>query len=234
MWSLQHVFPALIKKYNHEEEFRSMNQESRIKKIKNRTLRLSHNSLFAIHESRGFTLVELLASIIVLVAIGSVIAGIISSSLRGTNKTNTLENIRQNGNYALNQISKDIEYAQVFGGLSTDGDIYVTSCPFSVAPTPTPVTTPYTFIKVTPLNSDAVVYSCASSTINANDTPLVDMDLIKLTSCEITCTQAKSTDVPIIGISFTLESNKRTGGLAENSTPPITFSTSITIRNYQR
>jgi len=31
----------------------------------------------------GFTLVELLASIIVLVAVGSIIAGIISSSLRG-------------------------------------------------------------------------------------------------------------------------------------------------------
>ena len=62
---------------------------------------------------KGFTLIELLASIAVIVVIGSVIAGIIKSSLRGSNKTNTIEAIRQNGNYALSQISKNIEYAQV-------------------------------------------------------------------------------------------------------------------------
>ena len=44
-------------------------------------------------QQKGFTLVELLASIIVLVAVGSVIAGIISSTLRGTNKTNTIERV---------------------------------------------------------------------------------------------------------------------------------------------
>lgn len=183
----------------------------------------------------GFTLVELLSSIIVLVAVGSVIAGIITSSLRGTNKTTTIENIRQNGNYTLNQMSKNIEYAQVFNGLSNNGTDYVTSCPFSLEPTPIPVTTNYNFIKVTPLNNDPIVYNCTSlpATITANSSPLIDANVVSLLSCSLSCVQTGSTDVPIIKIGFTL-GPKNANNLLENSTPPILFETSVTIRNYKR
>src|SRR3989344_7547432 len=117
---------------------------------------------------KGFTLVELLSSIIVLVAVGSIISGIITASLRGTNKTTTIENIRQNGNYALAQMSKNIEYAQVFNGLSANGIDYVTSCPILAAPTPptpAPNTTVYKFIKITPPNGSPTIYNCTGSTL---------------------------------------------------------------------
>lgn len=52
-----------------------MNQESRIKKIINKIRYLIHNSLFIIHKSRGFTLVELLIAIAV---IGILAGGIIA------------------------------------------------------------------------------------------------------------------------------------------------------------
>lgn len=52
---------------------RIMNQESRIKKIKNKVSRLIHNSLFMIRKSRGFTLIELLIAISII--------GILSSFL---------------------------------------------------------------------------------------------------------------------------------------------------------
>lgn len=175
---------------------------------------------------------EMLAAIIVLVAVGSVIAGIITSSLRGANKTNSIENIRQNGNYILGQISKNIEYAQVFNGLSPDGKDYATSCPFSTAPTPVPEKTEYDFIKVTPPNSFPIVYNCNPSAITANGASLIDTNSIALKSCSITCTQTRATDVPIIGISFTLEP-KNSNSLPENSAP-ILFETSVTIRNYKR
>jgi len=213
-----------------------MNQESRIKEIKSKVKSLIHNSLFMIHESKGFTLVELLASIIVLVAVGSVIAGIITSSLRGTNKTNVIENIRQNGNYTLAQMSKNIEYAQVFNGFSTDGTSYVTSCPFSPAPTPAPVSTNYNFIKVTPLNSAPITYNCTSLPLpifTANGAPLIDANVVSLKSCSLSCIQTGSTDVPIIKIRFTL-GPKNSNNLVENSTPPILFETSVTIRNYKK
>lgn len=199
-----------------------------ITKIKNQKSKIKNTE-------RGFTLVELLASIIVLVAVGSVIAGIITSSLRGTNKTTTIETIRQNGNYTLNQISKNIEYAQVFNGLSNDDINYVTSCPFSTAPTPAPTITPYNYIKVTPLNGNSITYHCGSSPprITANEDHLMDINVVSLISCSFSCIQTGSTDVPIIRIGFTL-GPKNSNNLVENSTPDVVFETSVTVRNYKR
>ncbi|OGH24984.1 MAG: hypothetical protein A3B47_02725 [Candidatus Levybacteria bacterium RIFCSPLOWO2_01_FULL_39_24] len=176
---------------------------------------------------KGFTLVELLASIIVLIAIGSIISGIISSSLRGANKTNTIENIRQSGNYVLNQMSKDIMYAQVFNGLSETGadGTYVASCFYDPPP-------PVKFIKITPLDRNPITYKCDSTELSVDGVPLIDTS-ISLTNCSFTCTQANATDVPIIGISFAL-GPKNSNGLVENSNPPITFKTSVTIRNYRK
>ena len=188
--------------------------------------------------NKGFTLVELLASVIVLVAIGAVIIGIIASSLRGTNKTNNIENIRQNGNYVINQMSKNIEYAQVFGGFSSIGEIYETSCSKSYTiPTPTPAIATYKFIKVTPTSGNTIIYNCDGSTLTATSalsgvTPLIDLNSLAVSNCSLTCTQPNSTDVPTIGISFTL-GPKNQSTLAENNNS-ITFKTSIIIRNYAR
>ncbi|MBI4096648.1 MAG: type II secretion system protein [Candidatus Levybacteria bacterium] len=185
----------------------------------------------------GFTLVELLASIAVLVAVGSVIAGIITASLRGTNKTNVIENIRENGNYALSQISRSIEYAQAFNGLSDNGTDYTVSCRFSTSPTPAPVETPYKFVKVTPSNSNSIEYSCAISTpatITSNGASMIDTSSIVLTDCVIACVQTRATDLPIVKVGFKLGPKKNPTGLAETSSPPILFETSITIRNYKK
>jgi len=196
----------------------------------------------------GFTLVELLASVIVLVAVGSVIAGVTAFSLRGANKTNTIENIRQNGNYALNQISKNIEFATVFNGLSTDGSTYVTSCPYS-SPTPpalpVPFVSKYEYIKITPFNGNPIEYQCISpptmpATFTANGESIFNTDpnnanSVTLESCSIACTKTNATDVPIIGISFTLGPKISNGNeMAENNNnSSITFKTSVTMRNYK-
>jgi len=184
----------------------------------------------------GFTLVELLASIIVFVAVGSVVAGIVTSSLRGVNKTNVIENIRQSGNYTLAQISRNIEYAAAFGGLSNDGVDYVMSCPSSEAPTPAPVVTQYRFIKITPLDRSPVIYNCGGSTLTittlSGTIPFIDRDAFSFTDCKFICTQTRSTDTPIIGISFSLGPKDK--GLVENSSPPVLFQTSVTIRNYKK
>lgn len=200
-------------------------------------------------KQKGFTLIELLASVIVLVAVGSVITGIISSSLRGANKTNTIENIRQNGNYALAQMSKDIEYTLPFDGKNTglsndDGVTYDTICILSLSPTPTPVT-PYEFITVQSANNIITKYNCSGSTSSDSvltaegispiktKTSLVDLDSVSLNSCSISCIQNKPTDIPIIKINFSI-GPKNSNGLAESSNPPIVFETSVTIRNYKK
>ncbi len=199
------------------------------------------NSKFKIQNSklsRGFTLVEVLASIIVLVAVGSIIAGIVTSSLRGTNKTNTIENIRQNGNYTLNQMSKNVEYAQVFNGLSETGETYVASC-FYVSPTPVPLVK---FVKITPFNGNPIIYNCDGSTltvftlngtITPTPVPLIDTTSFSLTGCSMSCTQNRATDIPLIRIGFKL-GPKNSNGFVENSNPPVSFETSVTVRNYKK
>jgi type II secretory pathway pseudopilin PulG len=210
-----------------------MNQELRIMAKKNKIKSIIHDSLFMIH-SKGFTLIELLASVVVIVAIGLIIAGITSSSLRGANKTNTIENIRQNGNYVLNQMSKDIEYALPFDGKNTglgydDAEskvVYTPGCP----------PFPLKYIAVQSASNNIVTeYSCISSPydLKANGKSLVD-EVISLRSCSFACTQANDNNVPVIQISFTLEP-KNPSGLAENnSSSAITFETAVTVRNYSR
>ncbi|MBI4089396.1 MAG: type II secretion system protein [Candidatus Levybacteria bacterium] len=185
--------------------------------------------------SHGFTLVELLASVIVLIAVGSVVAGIVTSSLRGAKKTTVIEDIRQNGNYTLAQIAKNIEYAKDFNGFSDDGTSYATNCPASFAPTPTPVVN-FNFIKVTPFDGNPIVYNCTSVspfTITANGVSLINTNSVAMIECAFACRQNASTDVPIVKVSFKLKP-KNTSGLVEYSTPPILFETSVTIRNYRK
>lgn len=205
-----------------------------IVKIKNQKSKIKNKEV-------GFTLVELLASVIVLVAVGSIIAGIISSSLRGANKTNSIENIRQNGNYALAQMSKDIEYAQSFDGASTGFSnssvptAYDTSCSLSLSPTPTPVTV-YKYITVRSTSNIVTQYNCDGPVLKANGSALIDDSTgttISLTGCTIKCMQNKSTDVPIINISFSI-GPKNSNNLVENSMPPIVFETSVAMRNYKK
>lgn len=207
-----------------------------------------HHSPFIIRKSEGFTLVELLASIIVLVAVGSIITGIISSSLRGANKTNTIENIRQNGNYALAQMSKDIEYAQSFDENSTginsytdpSGKKYYISC-FSPSPSPPP-SLAITDITVKSASNIVTKYECNSSdkTLTAEGISpvktkmsLIDVNSVSLNNCSFNCIQVKPTDNPVIKIKFELRP-KIPSGLMENSNPPITFETSVTMRNYDK
>lgn len=188
--------------------------------------------------NKGFTLVELLASIIVLIAVGSVISGIIASILRGSNKTNTIENIRQSGNYVLSQMSKDIEYALPFDGKNTglsnvaSPTLYDTNCAASLSPTPTPITQ-YNYIAIESANNTITKYNCSGSVLKKNGTDLIDSTSVSLTDCLMQCIQSRSTDIPVIKISFKIgpiNQNK----LVENSTPPILFETSVTMKNYQR
>lgn len=187
----------------------------------------------------GFTLIELLVSVIVLVAVGLVITGVISSSLRSTNKTNNIENIRQNGNYALSQMLKDIAYAQTFNrqttGLSND---YTAIPPYPSSCSPSPGTT-YKYIAVQSASNIVVRYMCSGSELSSEGispvkakASLIDQTSISLSGCSIICTQASATDVPIIEISFTL-GPKNPNGLVESSNPPIKFETSVTMRNYR-
>lgn len=208
-----------------------------IKRAKIKDLRLKifksiiHYPLSINRESRGFTLVELLAVIMVIGVVGGIVGAILISSLVGTNKTNSLDNIRQSGNFALLQTSKEIEFSRNFYGVSTDGINYVTDCTVaSVSPTPTPVQ--YKYAKIMSTNGQIITYSCSSSTISSNSASILDAATVKTDACFFTCSQDNLILPPTIGINFTL-TQARVGNFTENKTT-VYFNTSVTLRNQNR
>lgn len=189
----------------------------------------------------GFTLIEMLVVIFVLSTIGVLVAAIITSSLRGTNKTNTITAVRQNGFFAIAQMTKMIQNARKLDN------------PYPCVPPPTPAPQPsHQSITIASADGGQTTFACCSpgdslgsGTISSGSgaidlttacgtlkKPLLDTNSTKLDSCTFTCSQASVGDPPIIGISFTL-SQKSTTGFFEKSVS-IPFQTSVVMRNVSR
>lgn len=173
---------------------------------------------------KGYTLVELLAVMFILISVGVVITAILVTSLRGGNKSNTTNDVRQNGNYITSQMSKMIAYARSFDGVSTDGINYITDCTAVVSP---PVS--YTYIKITSFDSGQTVFSCNNSTIASNGASLINASSLIVSSCSFYCSQSNSLRAPTINVNFIL-SKVNSGFFAENQTM-IPFDATITPRN---
>ncbi|MCL5439268.1 MAG: prepilin-type N-terminal cleavage/methylation domain-containing protein [Patescibacteria group bacterium] len=203
----------------------------------------------------GFTLVELLAVMVVLVVVGAIIVQILYSTIRGSGKTNLITLIRQNGNFTISQMVKIIRDAKSFDGVGKVSDgVDVANCVNSVVgaltPTPTPVL--YDYVKVTTTNGGKTVFICCPAgagnnppaTIASNSgalidcsalgrTSLLDTTAVVLGSCSFSCSQQNFTDHPTIGIEFSLL-QKGGGNLPESTINPIYFNTSVSMRNLSR
>ncbi|MCL5434898.1 MAG: type II secretion system GspH family protein [Patescibacteria group bacterium] len=190
------------------------------------------NLKFKIKNSgRGYTLVELLAVMSIVIVVGVIAAGILTSSLRGGSKSNVLDNVRQNGNFAITQISKMISYSQNFNGISTDGTFYRTNCTQIIPPSPSPTPTPvvYKFIKITSFDGGQTIFSCNNSTIASNGASLIDTSSVSVVLCSFSCTQDNFGQAPTIGINLTLSKNNPNNFAEKGAIVP--FQTSVTIRN---
>jgi len=182
-------------------------------------------------KNRGFTLIELLIVISVFAIVGAIAGTILATSLRTSIKTNVITNVRQNGNFAMTQMTKLIRYARA-----------ITS-PFPCvypSPTPAPAESSITVISA---DGGEITFSCNGdsdnppNTIASNGASLLDTNTVELTpnSCTFSCTQQSESDYPVIDISFSLSQNS-SGNFTEQkaSANPIPFSTSILMRNLNR
>ncbi len=209
-----------------------------MKIIKNLKLRIKNSQ-------QGYTLVELLTVIVIMVVVGLIVTSIIVSSLRGTGKSTVLDNVRENGNYAILQMSKMLIFARVFNGVSTDGVNYTPNCVPSPTPVPSPSSTPiptgtpvpYKYVKITSFDGGTTVFGCNGSTdsppntLASNSSSLIDTTTISFdpSLCYFTCFQNTYTEPPTIGINFTLSQLTTSKFTEKNATLP--FSTSVTLRN---
>lgn len=215
-------------------------------------LKLKIKNLKFEHES-GFTLVEVLVVIGVFATIGAIVSAILVSSLRGTNKTNAIITVKENGNRALFFIANTIRYAKKFNGM-TDGTIDPQTGAYKLYPdctvypaagtSPTPTPAYYKGVKITSFDSQETIFMCCSNPPaniaslsasvplcnSAGVRQLLDTTSVSMPTCSFTCSQQGSSDFPAIGVNFSLMK----GGvstLVEKMVNPIEFRTTIIMRN---
>lgn len=202
----------------------------------------------------GYTLIELLAVIMVLVAVGTVIASILTSVLRSSNKSANTEVVRSNGNSAIAQMSKMIEYAKKWEGVSTDGINYQTDCaPIFTQPvptvaglptptnTPTPTPAPFTYLRIKAFDDGVTTFVCANSKLASQSAAVAPVDACPLgscsylvdpslnTTCYFNCSQESAAAPAKIDIFLDLKA--QSSSVFSEGQADIPFETSVIIRN---
>lgn len=169
--------------------------------------------------SAGFTLIEILVSISIVITTTTIIVAILSSSFRGISKSTISEDVRQNGNNAISRMSRSIQYAEGFRGASIDDDTYEPSCLLGAGKN-------YQYIKVLS-GGQEIKLSC--NNLSVDSSPLIDITKVKIVAgtCSFKCTQTSDSS-PIIGISFDL--SEASASVPEKSRT-IHFSTTVKMRN---
>jgi len=185
---------------------------------------------------KGYTLIELLAVIMVLMAVGTIITVILVIALRGGSRSETVNSVRQSGDSAISQMSKMIAYASNFDQIiDTSGKPYkncITSVPLK-----------YSSVTITSFDGGLTTFSCDSSqqaiasqsADSATPIYLTDTNttVVVANSCYFTCTQNSESVSPIIGIYFDLSTKSQVAGITpfvEKSTT-IHFETMVALKN---
>ncbi len=180
-------------------------------------------------QQHGYTIIELLAVISILVVISGIISGILFSTLRGSNKTRVLTEVSQNGNYVTSYINNVLidsnAVTEINGEIIPDDLSDCTASPSGAT------------ITVKRLDGTSTAFACEDVggvyTITADDNSLVDTQVVAVEegSCAFFCSQ-KSDDsysTPIVGVSFGLEGIISDASESQGSG---TFNTSISLRNF--
>lgn len=169
----------------------------------------------------GFTLVEILAVLAITGIVGTLMFQTLSSTLRSANKSSSIATIQQNGNFVLSQMSRMIRYSIALESPET--------CYLGSSPTPTPVVSNSITIKNVDNNSTTFSCDIASGLLASNSASMLNNQEVAVTACSFSCIQANPSTSPTIDISFTLN-KKNSNNLVENNSP-LTFHTSVVLRN---
>jgi len=179
--------------------------------------------------NEGFTFIELLTVAAVIIVVGVMIVVVIASSLRGSNRSNNVSDIRERGTFIISQMSKTLSYAKSFDGVSTTGlaNSYTTDCIVGTNPPPPP--TQYKYIKITSFDLGQTVYACTTDNIASNSANLINTANMSVTACYFICTQLGLSYSPQIDIHFTLSKNPNSTFIENRISTP--FQTSVSFRN---
>ncbi len=176
----------------------------------------------------GYTLVELLAFTSIIVIVSGLIVGILYSTLRGGNKIKATNDVSQNGNYALSQISNT---ALIATNVTKVGGAAISDCTTKKQGTS---------IEFQQEDGSLVSFACDQSTQSIASASgsttgyLIDNTSTKVdpATCNFSCFQATGNPYssPIISITFTI--SQRTSSTLFENVASGQYKTSVTMRNY--
>ncbi len=170
----------------------------------------------------GFTLIELLVvTAIILVIIGAV-SNLFFSSLRGSTRTALMNEVKQNGDYALSIMERMIKNAVMISSAETycDG-------------------TSKDYITISNPDSGQTTFQCPSgsevqiASNSATTTGYLTSDKVRVTDCSFSCVKSGTTAGAIVKISFTVQQAVTTPGitLKPEENVSLKYETSIIVRN---
>jgi len=184
--------------------------------------------------SKGFSLIELLVGISIIITATTVVLAIIVSSFRISSKNTSNEVVRQSGNNAMSQLSRRIQFADSFVGVSNNSAFSgaITICevsPRSIDGIEAPLT-PYKYVRVT-YNEVSTTFACEDNELKLNNVSMTNSPNISApsSSCYFTCTQDSTAVAPVIGVNYDLQRGDGTGVSEKNA--KMNFSTKIKMRN---
>lgn len=173
------------------------------------------------NNSFGFTLIEMLVSIAIIITTTTVVVAILASSFSGITRSAVSEDVRQNGNNAITRMTRTVQFAQSFQGVSKDNVDYETDCEATEGDR-------FNYLKVMN-NSQTTTISCTDSDIIIGPSSIIDKSKVSVveSSCSFTCIQDNSLVSPVIKIDFGLYK----AGIENSRSTETYFSTSVKMRN---
>lgn len=191
------------------------------------------------NNKKGFSLIELLVGMTIIITATTIILTIIVTSFRISSKAAVVDNARQNGNYAMNRMIRMIQFADSYNGRSTatggsngvragenGGPGWQTNC---AGDTNTAININYEGEeKIIQCRNHNQIFIVDPDATPANE-ELVSSTKISVASCNIKCTKATATASPVISIWFDLAIGG--SGVAVEKKTKIPFFTSVKMRN---
>ncbi len=161
--------------------------------------------------NKGYTLVEMLVVIVVFSVIAIVAAQTVILTLKGTYKSSAISNVRQNVDYALGAMERQLR-----------GAVKITSvCDGSAN----------SQINFIDQNNNPVTFSCVN--VNGNDQPSsiasssgsLTSNTITISNCSFVCSPGASGGSPYVTITVTAKD-------LSGQNAPVTATTQVTLRSY--
>lgn len=173
----------------------------------------------------GYTLLELIIVLFILTTMSSIIVGIFVVSVRTTTRISTINSLRQNGNYIMNQIIKKLQYAESLESVY-DGTNITNFCPDTIP------TTSYFEIIISTSSTAVDSFSCeninGTDTISLNSNSLLDTNNFNVSDCYFKCYRENNSLPYTVIVNFTIE--KKVNTVSDNPYS-VPFKSSVVLRN---